>query len=200
MERWTERGQKDKRSSLPNLVMFHLYLLITTKITILIIINSIVFLIDHQYRMKARGAETFEMPFRGLWDERFNQPIFGCNNLTATIQFYDEQPFQGGLTMKIDFIAGGVNTFLPVFNNVLQATRVQMEQERRLADNVTPSPVAISESAPQPTEYFPHSNMAFIDPNDPTRIYTTQPAGETDDRRTDAPSWNVSGGGLRRRN
>lgn len=158
---------------------------------------SMVFLINASHRQKANGAETFEVPFRGLWDERFHQPIFGCNNLTAQIQYYDEQPFQGDLSMRIDFIEGGVNTFLPVFNNVLKATRVQMHAEQQQASHVPP--VAISDTTPAPNEYFPQSNMAFVDPNDPSHIYTTQPVGVNDERRSDAPSWSVSGGGLRRR-
>lgn len=153
-----------------------------------------VFLIQENLRAKA-NAESFEMPFRGLWDERFHQPIFSCNNLTATIQYYDDQPFAGDLTMRLDFVEGGVNTFLPMFNNVLLATRVQMDAERRRADDIPP--VAISDVAPQAEEFFPQNNLAFVDPSDPSRIYTTQPL--TDQRRTDAPQWSVSSEGLRRR-
>lgn len=159
---------------------------------------SMVFLINENDRTKA-NAETFEMPFRGILDERFNQPIFGCNNLTTTVQYYDEQPFRGGLTMRIDFIRGGVNTFLPVFNNVLGATRAQMNAELRETNAQQIPAVAISQTTPSPTEYFPQSNMAFVDPSDPSRIYTTQPAGADTQRRSDAPTWSVSGEGLRRR-
>lgn len=155
-----------------------------------------VYLIREQDRAKAQ-AESFEMPFRGLLDEKFNQPIFGCNNLTATIQYYDEQPFTGGLTMRLDFIEGGVNTFLPIFNNVLLATRVQLDAEARSGDNVPPVP--ISQPIPASSDFFPASNMAFVDPHDPSRIYTTQPMDESDERRTDAPTWNASASGLRRR-
>lgn len=157
----------------------------------------LVFLIDESSRAKANGAETFEMPFRGLWDEKFNQPLFSCNNLTATIQYYDDQPFQGGLTMRIDFVQGGVNTFLPVFNNVLGATRVQAHAQQQQEQQV--DPIAVSEDTPANTDYFPQSNMAFVDPSDPTRLFTTQPAQEIPERRTDTPSWNTSAGGLRRR-
>lgn len=153
-----------------------------------------VFLISESHRSKA-NAESFEVPFRGLWDERFHQPIFSCNNLTATVQYYDDQPFNGDLSIRLDFVEGGVNTFLPVFNNVLLATRVQMDAERRRADNIPP--VAISDVAPQAEEYFPHNNVAFVDPSDPSRIYTTQPVSEQ--TRVDTPQWSVSGDGLRRR-
>lgn len=70
-----------------------------------------------------------------------------------------------------------------------------MDAERRRADNIPP--VAISDVAPQAEEYFPHNNVAFVDPSDPSRIYTTQPVPEQ--TRADTPQWSVSGDGLRRR-
>lgn len=154
-----------------------------------------VFMVRPQDQEKA-GAQTFEMPFRGLWDEKFNQPIFGCNNLTASIQYYDNEPFSGDLTIRIDFIEGGVNTFLPIFNNVLRTTRVQLAHENNQQEI---PPVDVAQSAPAPEEYFPNQNMAFVDPQDPSRIYTTQPVVENAERRQEAPSWSVSGAGLRRR-
>lgn len=166
----------------------------TDPLSIPFLFSSIVFLFSDSCKGKA-NAESFEMPFRGLWNERFHQPLFSCNNLTASIQYYDDQPFSGDLSMQLDFVEGGVNTFLPVFNNVLYATRVQMDAERRTADNVPP--VAISSVTPHPEEFFPQNNVAFIDPSDPSRIYTTQPASEQ--HRADTPQWNVSAEGLRNR-
>lgn len=160
--------------------------------------RRMIFLIDPNFRQKA-NAETFEAPFRGLWDEKFNQPIFGCNHLTATVQYYDEQPFQGGLTMRIDFVEGGVNTFMPVFLNVMRATRAQLEAERRHDNHVPPMPLPSAAPVPQADQYLPQSNMAFVDPSDPSRIYTTQPVDELQQRRTDTPSWAVSSGLRRRR-
>ena len=155
-----------------------------------------VLLIKESERQKA-GGETFEMPFRGIWEESFNQPIFGCNNLTSAVQYYDGQPFSGELTMMIDFIEGGVNTFLPIFTNVLQATRIQIENEHRGQNNIPA--VAVNETTPLPQEYFPNRNAAFIDPHDPSQIYATQPSMGSQQPRTEAPSWSVSGKNLRRR-
>lgn len=155
-----------------------------------------VLLIKESDRQKATG-ETFEMPFRGIWDERFNQPIFGCNNLTSTVQYYDGQPFSGNLTMRMDFVEGGVNTFLPVFNNVLEATRIQMQNEHRAQNNIPP--VAMNATTPSPQQYFPDQNAAFIDPHDPSQIFATQPSMGSQQPRTEAPSWSVSGQNLRRR-
>lgn len=155
-----------------------------------------VFMVSPNDRAKA-DCETFEMPFRGLWDEAFHQPIFGCNNLTATIQFYDDQPFSGNLTMRIDFVEGGVNTFLPLFNNVLHATRVQLQREQQAQQYIPP--VSISSNTPAPQQYFPNQDAAFLDPQDPSRIYTTQPAMGEYEPRQNAPEWSVSGANLRRR-
>jgi len=88
-----------------------------------------VFRVAGNHTVKAR-CETMEMPFRGFWDEKLHQPIFGTNNLTGTLMYYDNQPFQGDLTVKLIFNEGGVGTFLHVFNNVLRATRIQMNRER----------------------------------------------------------------------
>lgn len=137
---------------------------------------------------------NLEIPFRGLWDERLNQPIFGPVNLSMTVQYYDEQPFVGELSARINFIEGGVNTFLPVFNNVLRATRVQLAHEQAAQHTETPPPIPTHEPAPQ-QDYLPGS--AYVDPSDPSRLYTTQPA--TQETRQDAPSWHPSAGGLRRR-
>lgn len=148
-----------------------------------------------QHIEKAR-FETFEAPFRGIFNEAFHQPIFGCNNLAAGVLYYDGQPFLGDLSMRIDFVRGGVNTFLPIFNNVLLATREQMARESQMQQEVPP--VAISQTTPEVQEYLPDHNSAFIDPQDPSTIYTTQPVSQETPRQ-DVPSWHVSAQGLRSR-
>lgn len=157
-----------------------------------------VFLIREADQAKA-GAQTFEAPFRGLWDEKLHQPIFGVIHLTASIQYYDEQPFTGDLTMRLDFAQGGVNTFLPMFNNVLYATRVQLQREQAQQQAPPPPPISTHTGSTSATEYYPDQNAAFVDPQDPSLLYTTQPAVEEEQRRQDTPSWHPSAGGLRRR-
>jgi WW domain-binding protein 2 len=150
---------------------------------------------------RSQNCQSLEMPFRGLWDEFFHQPIFAVNNLTATIQYYDEQPFSGTLTIKLEFREGGVNTFLPVFNNLLRATRAQLAMESRAAAGIEPPPIpAYAPGAPQsPNEYMPGGNSAFVDPTDPSRIFTTQPVAENNELRDNVPAWSASGGGMRNR-
>lgn len=156
-----------------------------------------VFLVSEGDRFKSQ-CESFEMPFRGLWDEKLNQPIFAANNLTATLQFYDNQPFTGDLSFKLIFREGGCNTFLHMFNNVLRTTRQQLQAERRLGG--TPAPIAAPPSAPPVEEYMSGHGEAFVDPQDPSTIYTTQPAQLGSSRRESTPAWStVSKDGLRRR-
>jgi hypothetical protein len=145
---------------------------------------------------KARGVQSVELPWRGLWDERFNQPIFGVNNLTATVQYYDGEPFNGTLAVRLDFKEGGCNTYLPVFNNILRATRAQLRLESGAAEaSPIPSPGA---AASVPSEYYPGHNDAFVDPNDTSRLYTTQPVVQ-EAPRAEMPRWNPSASNLRRR-
>lgn len=155
-----------------------------------------VFLIREADQQKA-GAETFEMPFRGIWDEKLHQPIFGVINLTATIQYYDEQPFSGDLKMRLDFAEGGVGTFINAFNNVLGATRVQMARESAQQQHAPP-PISVSQSGTS-ADFYSSQNTAFVDPQDPSRLYTTQPAVGEEQRRQDVPSWHPSAAGMRRR-
>jgi hypothetical protein len=145
---------------------------------------------------KARGVASVELPWRGLWDERFNQPIFGVNNLTATVQYYDGEPFNGTLSVRLDFKEGGCNTYLPVFNNILRATRAQLELEARGSE---PGPIpAAGVAASEPSEYYPGHNDAFVDPRDTSRLYTTQPV-VSEAPREEMPRWNPSAANLRRR-
>lgn len=166
-----------------------------------------VFRVAGNHTVKAR-CETMEMPFRGFWDEKLHQPIFGTNNLTGTLMYYDNQPFQGDLTVKLIFNEGGVGTFLHVFNNVLRATRIQMNRERisnsnsnSAAYDPAPIPVAENPSAPppEPSRYM-QQDAAFVDPHDPSQIYTTtQPDINMEERREEQPAWAPSSGGMRRR-
>ncbi len=156
-----------------------------------------VFLVAEQDRFKAQ-CESFEMPFRGIWDEKLNQPIFAANNLTASLQYYDEQPFEGNLSVKLVFREGGVGTFLEMFNNVLRATRRQLERERQMG--AMSAPIAVSNNTPPVQNYMPGQNEAFVDPQDPSKIYTTQPVVSEAGRRDQTPTWSTaSSAGLRRR-
>ncbi|OSX74906.1 hypothetical protein BU14_0262s0022 [Porphyra umbilicalis] len=69
------------------------------------------------------GYASIELPFRGMTGEHLHQPIFSCNNLTASCAYYDGMPFTGELSYKIVFKNGGIGVFLPLFNRCLGAAR-----------------------------------------------------------------------------
>lgn len=141
---------------------------------------------------------SVEIPWRGLWDERFHQPIFGVNNLTFTTEYYSDAPFTDTLSVRLDFMAGGVNTFLPIFNNILSATRTQMRAEQR-GDEIVADPIPQpGAAAARPDEYYPGQNEAFVDPSDASVLYTTQPA-TVEAPRTEMPRWSPGANTLRKR-
>lgn len=141
---------------------------------------------------------SVEIPWRGLWDERFHQPIFGVNNLTFSTEYYSDAPFTDTLSVRLDFMAGGVNTFLPIFNNILIATRTQMRAEQR-GDEIVADPIPQpGAAAARPAEYYPGQSEAFVDPNDSSVLYTTQPATE-EAPRSEMPRWSTGSQTLRKR-
>ncbi|EFJ07430.1 hypothetical protein SELMODRAFT_109689 [Selaginella moellendorffii] len=112
---------------------------------------------------------AFDMPLMFIHEESFNQPIFFCNNLSGKVHpviqeganpaLYAPYPF------KILFKEGGVGTFIPIFFGLLRSIRAT-ESMRAAAQN------------PIPETQAPVDDMirhAYIDPNDPTRLYLQQP-------------------------
>ena len=105
-------------------------------------------------------------------NERFNQPIFGANNMSGT-----NDPLPGGLTNAITwtltFKEGGVGTFLPLFFRLVQEMRHRMAQENQAQyeHNFAAPPVA-----QQVVQQI--LGAAYVDPNDPTKLYVSQPVAQ----------------------
>ena len=94
------------------------------------------------------ALEAFDIPLLYIGSERFNQPIFGCNNVSGTVRrvvssqpqpadYYDFELYflQGGIGTFLPifynvlyFLQGGVGTFLPIFYNVLELVRIEGSQ------------------------------------------------------------------------
>ncbi|KAA8499120.1 Postacrosomal sheath WW domain-binding protein [Porphyridium purpureum] len=106
---------------------------------------------------------SIEFPLQGIWDEALNQPIFGCNNVSGTSQYYEDQPFDGTLMFKLYFLHGGVGTFVPRLNFALQQVRASMQQSGQV---YTDSPVISAGSLDD------LQRSAFVDPSDPSVVYT----------------------------
>jgi hypothetical protein len=132
----------------------------------------------------SNSLACFDLPLVYLHGEKFNQPIFGCNNISGQVNpvlpegaHWSERPPH---SFKILFKEGGVGTFVPLFFNLLKAIRAQMPQQQQ-AQSAPPSP--IPEQQPQVDEMM---RSAYVDPNDPSKLYLQQPF--------------VSQDGVRRRN
>jgi len=115
------------------------------------------------------GVEAFDLPLATLQNERFNQPIFGANNMSGT-----NAPLPGGgltddIKWTLAFKDGGVGTFLPLFFRLLQEMRQRMTQQNEVQyEHNFATPVA-----QQVVQQIVHA--AYVDPNDPTKLYVSQP-------------------------
>ena len=75
-----------------------------------------------------RGGGGFDMPLATLYEEKFNQPIFGANNMTGLSPPLTLPEGSPAYKWCISFKNGGVGTFLPFFFRLLQEMRMRMQQ------------------------------------------------------------------------
>jgi len=108
------------------------------------------------------GLFSFDIPFRHITEESFEQPFFGANYLLMTVA-----PVEGGgLTspckVKIIFKKGGCGTFLRVFFSLMSSFRGAGASSRT------------SFLQPHNVQSFLAEQTAYIDPSDPSRLLLTQ--------------------------
>jgi WW domain-binding protein 2 len=117
------------------------------------------------------GLQAFDLPLVYIRGDKFNQPIFGCNNLSGECWPVCEGGGPDGSlpphAYKLFFLEGGVGTFLPLYFTFITSAR---EQERNRKN--------ITAAASQP-DFHLQMNQAFVDPNDPTSLFLTQPVSQT---------------------
>ncbi|XP_008666489.1 uncharacterized protein [Zea mays] len=127
---------------------------------------------------------AFDMPLLFVHGEKFNQPIFHCNNISGFVEpvVPDNQnrALYSTHTFKILFKEGGCGTFVPLFLNLTASVRRYNEFEAQSAANMAPR-VDPLQAAQTPVDDMMHH--AYVDPNDPTKIYLQQPAPESQLRR-----------------
>ena len=150
---------------------------------------------------RASGS-SFDIPLATLYTEKFNQPIFGANNLTGTSPPLDLPPERDHYTWCIKFNNGGVGTFLPFFFRLLQEMRMRMQQAPQAAaapvaqvsrshsanllllpplrlsrSRLSAATVWCAQAEPVPQAIAQGLvQAAFVDPNDPTQFYVAVPA------------------------
>ncbi|KAL0823350.1 hypothetical protein Bca101_047027 [Brassica carinata] len=129
---------------------------------------------------------AFDMPMLYIHAEKFNQPIFHCNNISGQVEPVvpenEHRALYSTHSFKILFKEGGCGTFVPLFLNLISSVRQYNRQMQQAAEAAEAAPrVDPLQAAQTPVDEM--MRHAYVDPNDPTKIYLQQPAGESQLRR-----------------
>lgn len=126
---------------------------------------------------------AFDLPLLYIHGEKFNQPIFFCNNISGKVDPVVPEDANRALysthSFKILFKEGGCGTFVPLFLNLIRSVRQYNQMSASAAD-------AAYRADPLQVGQPPVDEMmrcAYVDPNDPTRIFLQQPEPESQLRR-----------------
>ncbi|XP_057529166.1 uncharacterized protein LOC130807835 [Amaranthus tricolor] len=124
---------------------------------------------------------AFDMPLLHVHGEKFNQPIFQCNNISGHVEPVVPETENRALysthSFKILFKEGGCGTFIPLFFNLISSVR----QYNQHAASVPEPRVDPLRAAQTPVDEM--MRHAYVDPNDPTKIFLQQPTPESNLRR-----------------
>ncbi|CAN1262276.1 UPF0664 stress-induced protein C29B12.11c [Linum perenne] len=125
---------------------------------------------------------AFDMPLLYVHGEKFNQPVFHCNNISGQVEPVVPENENSSLysahSFKILFKEGGCGTFVPLFLNLISSVR-QYNRQQNYSRSPVVDPLQAAET-PAVDEMIRH---AYVDPNDPTKIFLQQPAPGTELRR-----------------
>ncbi|CAN4080886.1 unnamed protein product [Withania somnifera] len=122
---------------------------------------------------------AFDMPLLFVSGEKFKQPVFYCNNISGyvvpVVPENENSALYSSHTFKILFKDGGCGTFMPLFFNLMASVR-RAHQQTGAEPRTDPL-----QAAQTPVEEM--IRHAYVDPNDPTKIYLKQPTPESQLRR-----------------
>lgn len=103
-----------------------------------------------------------------VFDESFEQPIFGANYIFVKCNPVSSGGITGPSEIRLIFNSGGCNTFLPCFAKLMEVVHSTRNQS---FSTISPSVKQTYNSysfASQPT--------AISDPSDPTTVYISLPS------------------------
>ncbi|KAK9070762.1 hypothetical protein SSX86_011164 [Deinandra increscens subsp. villosa] len=126
---------------------------------------------------------AFDMPLLYVHGEKFNQPIFHCNNISGLVEPVvpegEHRALYSTHSFKILFKEGGCGTFVPLFFNLIKSVRQYNQQfGAAVAADPDPDPLRAAET---PVDEM--MRCAYVDPNDPTKIFLQQPNPDSQVRR-----------------
>ncbi|ESW28284.1 hypothetical protein PHAVU_003G274200 [Phaseolus vulgaris] len=128
---------------------------------------------------------AFDMPLLYVSGEKFNQPIFHCNNLSGHVEPVVPNDQHRALysthSFKIIFKEGGCGTFIPLFFNLIASVRQYNQHYTMQAQAQAQSYVDPLQAAQTPVDEM--MRHAYVDPNDPTKIFLQQPNSDSQLRR-----------------
>ncbi|KAI4295232.1 hypothetical protein L6164_035299 [Bauhinia variegata] len=134
---------------------------------------------------------AFDMPLLYIRGEKFNQPIFHCNNISGLVEPVVPENQHRALysthSFKILFKEGGCGTFVPLFFNLIASVR----QFNQHANSGAESRLDPLQAARTPVDEM--MRHAYVDPNDPTRIFLQQPNPDSQLRRRTYQPHSVEG-------
>ncbi|KEP62170.1 UNVERIFIED_CONTAM: arabinogalactan protein, putative [Hammondia hammondi] len=113
---------------------------------------------------KHKDFSSFEIPLHLISEPKFEQPIFGANYMRGKVEPLEssENPINGTSKWFLTFNAGGCGTFLNVFFKLWQYAVKHQPPSQELVQQLQLG-----------------NGAAFVDPNDPSTIYVTQPVPTT---------------------
>jgi hypothetical protein len=120
--------------------------------------HSLFFVCEKPVLTRGISFSSFRIPITSLSDEKFNQPIFGANNLSGRVTpVVGAEQGLSDWTFAFYFKNGGCGTFLPLFFMAMERGRQNTNQFAvDLQTEIANGSIA---------------RRAFVDPNDPTVIY-----------------------------
>mmetsp|Transcript_13234 Transcript_13234/g.15457 ORF Transcript_13234/g.15457 Transcript_13234/m.15457 type:complete len:185 (-) Transcript_13234:80-634(-) len=104
---------------------------------------------------------SFGLPLNTLRKESFNQPIFGCNNLSGTVSPYPGSALPSSIDFKL-FFKNGCGRFLSLFFLALRGAR-------------NPSAIPEENTLSSIAQRGQLDQVAAVDLNDPSVLYISQP-------------------------
>ncbi|KAL2490200.1 WW-domain-binding protein [Abeliophyllum distichum] len=124
---------------------------------------------------------AFDMPLLYVHGEKFNQPIFHCNNIAGRVDPVvpdnEHRALYSTHSFKILFKEGGCGTFVPLFFNLISSVR---QYNQHTSTEAQPQMDPLQAAQTPVDEMMRH---AYVDPNDPTKIFLQQPTQESQLRR-----------------
>lgn len=141
---------------------------------------------------------SFDIPLRGIVDVKFNQPIFGANNLQGKVTPVSCLEASAPVEWKAAFIAGGTTVLIPTLLRLMDQLHREAQGQAIPAQQLrTPQQQPYHGQPPQPQHHAPQQQQpwyggegtlpvaqavtpgveggGYMDPSDPSRVLVDAP-------------------------